>query len=289
MSNNIVLNQSRIKTFTSCEELYHLEYEFNGTGLTPKSKELALTTGSAYHSAIAHYYHHGRDVVGALKAAETLFDNIMSTARLMGEERELWERDKKVIEIMVRNYHLRYHKEALEILAPEVSGLVELGNSGHRLAIRADALFREYNRVGIMEYKTKGRTPSGLEVARIHTEIQPTAYLYAVSKLSGMTCEMVKYRWAIKKPEYEITRMHLEEITTRTARDLQRFEDEAIEVANRIVDRRKTGKWLHNWGQCTTFGECRMRRICLHHQDPSVISLFDLRKPDYVNEAEGAK
>lgn len=282
----IVLNQSRIQNFLACEEFYQLNYEFAGTGLVQKSKELPLTTGSAYHSAIAHYYQHSRDVEGAIKVSADYFATAMSEARLMGEERELWNRDKAIVEIMVRNYHLKYHREALEILAPEVTGLVQLGNSPHRLAIRADGLYREYARIGIMEYKTKGRTPSGLEVARIHTDIQPTAYLYAVGKLTGMHVEMVKYRWAIKKPEYEITRMHLEEITTRTARDMKRFEDEAIEVADRIVARRLDGKWLHNWGQCTTFGECRMRRLCLHHKEASVVSLYGARKPDYVNEAE---
>jgi len=282
---SVYLNQSRISSFLSCEELYHLQYEFQG-GLTPKATELALSTGSAYHAGTSHYYHHNRDVDGAVREAQKLHDERRSEGRIMAAESPLWDNDRMVVELLLRTYHQRYHNEPLQVLMPEASGQVRLGKSPHFLVFRTDAVFQEYGHIGLLEFKTKGRTPSGLEITRIHSDIQPTAYIYGVSKSTGLNVEIVKFRFAIKKPEYELKRLHLEEATSRTKKDLQRFEDETIWICERILENRKSGRWIHNWNQCTTFGECRMRRACLHHRDDAVISLFNARKFDYVDEAK---
>lgn len=284
---SVYLNQSRLRSFLECEELYHLQYEYQG-GLTPKATELALSTGTAYHSGVSFYYHHGRDLEGAVAEAQKVHDEKRASASLLGGEIPLWENDRAILELLVRTYHQRYRNEALQVLMPEAEGCVRLGKSPHFLVFKTDAVYQEYNHIGLLEYKTKGRTPSGLEITRIHTDIQPTAYTYGVRKSTGLRVEGVKFRFAIKKPEYELSRLHLEEFTSRTDKDLQRFEDEAIWVAERILENRKSGRWLHNWGQCTTFGECRMRRSCLHHRDPAVISLYNPRQKDYVDAATEA-
>lgn len=286
---SVYLNQSRLGSFLSCEELYHLQYEYQG-GLTPKATELALSTGSAYHAGTSHYYHHNRDIDGAVAEAQKLHDEKRAEGNIMGPESPLWDNDRAIVELLLRAYHQKYHREALQVMMPEASGCVRLGNSPHFLVFRTDAVYQEYNHIGLLEFKTKGRTPSGLEITRIHSDLQPTAYCYGVSKATGLNVEGVKFRYAIKKPEYELNRLQLEEFTARTPRDLARFEEEAIWVCDRILDNRKTGRWIHNWNQCTTFGECRMRRSCLHHRDPAVISLYNARRRDYVDEAiEGGK
>jgi hypothetical protein len=283
---SVYLNQSRLRDFLACEEYYHLGYEYQG-GLTPKATELALSTGSAYHEGVSHYYHHDRDTDGGVEVAKTYHNDKRTSASLMPDERPLWDTDLVILELLLRSYDRKYHNEPLQVLMPEATGTVRLGNSPHYLVFRTDAVYQEYGTIGLLEYKTKKRTPSSLEIARIHSDIQPTAYIYGVRAATGLQVQGVKFRWAIKNPKLELNAIQLEEFTSRTKLDLKRFEDEAIHVCDRILENRKSGMWLHNWNQCTTFGECRMRRSCLHHRDPAVISLFTPRKRDYVDEAGG--
>lgn len=283
---SVYLNQSRLSDFLKCEEFYHLNWEHGGHGLKPKQLNINLEAGSSYHDGIAFYYHHDRDIDGAVKACEDRFDQATAIARPIGDEQRLWAEMRITLAIMVRNYHAKYKDEALAVVAPEVKGAVRLGKSPHYLVFRTDAVFQRYGTIGLLEYKTKGRTPSSLEVARIHSDIQPTAYTYGVRAQTGMVVEGVEFRWAIKKANYDVSRMHLCEWTARTKRDLQRFEDEAVAICERILERRKSGTYVHNWNQCTVFGECAMRRVCLHHRDPATLALYDPRGDDYVVEAQ---
>lgn len=295
---SVYLNQSRIGDFLRCEELYHLNWEFKapltgdqpeeGAGLTSKSVRLPLVTGSAYHTGVSHYYHHNRDLDGAIQVAMEAHDVARADASLMNDEIPLWDKDKQIVAFLLASYHAKYKGEALQVLMPEASGIVRLGSSPHFLVFRTDAVFNEYKTLGLLEYKTKGRTPSGLEIATIHTNLQPTAYLYGVKKATGLGVSIVKYRWAIKKPEYELSRVQIGEDTHRTDADLKRFEEEAIDVAERILARRKDGKWLHNWNQCTVFGECDKRLVCIHHRASAVLTRYKSRTPDYVDEARAS-
>jgi hypothetical protein len=284
--NGVFINQSRLTDFLNCQELYQLRYEHDGTGLATKGRELSLSVGQAYHKGIAAYYHKGRDVEQGVIAARDCFDVEQSAARLMADESQQWQDSQQLLEVMVRRYDKKWANEALTILATEVSGQVQLGSSPHHLIFRTDVLCQELGSIKLIDHKTKGRTPGANEIAKIHSDIQPSAYCYAVRKKIGARVEGMKIRFQIKRADYPMDRALFEEFTARSDRDLARFEEEAIWACDRILELRKSGKWLHNWSHCLTYGECRMRRICLHHREPSVISMFEKREADYVNAAE---
>jgi hypothetical protein len=279
------INQSRLSNFMSCEVLYEQTWEYGGTGLSPKQMRLALSFGSSYHDGVAEYYRNGRDVGAAISVALKKLVEERERARLMAGEISVWDEAVNTLAIMLNNYHVKFHDETINVLAPEVKGVARLGSSPHRLVFRTDALFEQYNRISILESKTKNRTPGGGEITKIHLDLQPTAYVYGVRRETGLDVTDVRYRWAIKKPEYDVSRMFVEEVTSRTARDLDRFEQQAIWICDRILDNRKTGKWIMNFGQCTIYGECDMIRLCRHHRDSSVVALYNQRKPDYVHES----
>jgi hypothetical protein len=280
----VYLNQSRASDFLNCEVLYYLNYEFRG-GLRGKSKELALELGSAYHAGIAAYYKYGRSIDKGQAAAREYLEAVIAEVRPLAEERKIWNEATLMACLMIERYHIRYKDEPLEILAAEVEGDVQIGDSPHHLIFRTDALVKQYQTIGLIDHKTKGKDPQSLEIARLHMGIQPSSYVYGVRKKTGMPVSGMWIRYAIKKPKYEASRMHREEWTGRSDQALDRFEKQMIMLCDRILELRKSGKWLHNWNHCTTYGECRKRAICLHHFNETVLNAFVPRDPDYVDEA----
>src|SRR5438046_2152759 len=157
--------------------LYFEEYERNGTGIRTKEERLPIATGSAYHDGIAAYYHNNKNVEIAIEAALETMRARTEKANPFPQERELWQNDALIVAKLIAAYHQRYANDSITVLMPEAKGVVRLGNSPHHLVFRTDAIYQQYSQMGLLEYKTKGRTPSALEIAKIHLDIQPTAYL----------------------------------------------------------------------------------------------------------------
>lgn len=299
MATDLYLNQSRISEVLDCEKKYYWGYEYNkdlkegeGKGIRTRSEKLPLVTGRCYHTGIAHYYHHDRDIEGAIEAAKKEFNAIADKAQPVGDEIKLWNQDLMTLAVLLQGYHSRWKQEPLTVLAPEFTGQVKVGEvTVHGkvtvvwLVFRTDALVKEYNSVILLEHKTKGRTPSANEIAAINSALQPTAYCYSASKSTKMRVEGVKFRFAIKKPDYEVRRMHTEAFTSRTTADLKRFEEQTLWVAERIIERRSDGKWLNNWGHCFRYSECPYRRLCLYHGESSMFGMYAPRAADYVDTA----
>lgn len=289
----IYLNQSRISEVLDCEQQYYWEYEHEALhGIRVKTEKLPLVTGRCYHTGISYYYHHDRDIRGAIDAAVAEFKQVTEKVRPMGDENKLWEQDALTLAVLLQGYHARWQHEPLTVLAPECTGSVLVGTitvQGKSIEVyfvfRTDALCSEYKTICLLEHKTKGRTPSANEIAATHNALQPTSYCYGTSKLTGMKVQGVKYRFAIKKPDYEVRRMHTEAFTSRTDKDLARFEEETLWVASKIMQRRLDGQWLHSWNHCYRYSECPYRRLCLYHGEEAMFSLYEPRKHDYVDEA----
>jgi hypothetical protein len=285
-----VFNQSRIGDYLDCHRYYYLGYETLAVspehpGLKPRVERMPLLMGHIYHEAVAEYYRSGRDVPKAKQLVLERFQDAVKKYRVPQQELPVWEAEWLTCLIMVENYHTRYKNEALIVLAPEVVGKVRLGSSDYWLAFRTDVLHNEYNVIGLIDHKTTAVTPSGQTVANIHNAMQFTAYMYGVSKQTGLDARQMKIRWAVKKAKYAPSEMHLEETTTRTFKDFKRFEDEAVWICEEIEQHRKDGKWAHNWNNCMRYGECEFRKLCLHHEDPVVFGAYTFREPDYVDAA----
>jgi hypothetical protein len=289
------VNQSRLQDFLDCEVYYHLNYEYrpkeeyDAGGIRMRAMQLPLEFGTAYHEAVGEYYATKRNVDAAIAKGVKLLLTSQKLALPIGDEVKTWDNHVLLLPQMIRAYDVKYHNEPIQVLATEVHGDVQLGSSPHHLVFRTDALVQQYNQVGLLDHKTRGRAPTWMDTGRIHMGIQPTAYMYGVLKSTNFNVSGMWIRMAIKKPKLGPAEMHVEEWTTRNKADLQRFEDQAITVCERILELRRTGKWLHNFNHCIAYGECRMRPMCLHHNDDIVLGKYEPRKADYVNDADACR
>lgn len=285
VAGGLYVNQSRLSDFMSCEVLYELNWEHKGHGMALKSRTLNLDTGTAYHAGAAEYYRSGKNVVKAIEVANATFKEFYDLANPIGEERNEWEENQLLLAIMLSSYHRRYEREPFDVIAPEVEGVARLGDSKHHLVFRTDAIAQQYGSIGLLDHKTKGRTPSALEIAKIHLGVQPSAYIYGTRRTTGLPVSGMWVRYAIKNAKLDPNKMHIEAWTGRGEKEIARFERQAIIICDRILELRRSGNWVHNWNNCTTFGECHMRRFCLHNFDPAVEGLYAPREPDYVTTA----
>jgi len=290
----IILNQSSFKDFMNCQRLYAWK---RLQQLEPVGKRSALEIGTATHAGLAHI-HSGNSVEsGVAVAVKKLTER--AGPKLAFEDKALPEA-QLIVETLIPAYVANYEKTG-EIWTPlnqEIEFMVEVGeDSNVYLRGKADNLSTAKGGLYLVDYKTAGKLDPR-DLLKYELDVQLSAYIYGLTK--HLTEESIRrggepvfIRGAIidvlvktKVPQFA------RDFFTRTLDELQEFEDEWIEVNNRIrVQHARVAAgedWKivfpRNTEHCFRYGTCPFRDVCMK-DTPVRRALYNKRKPDYVDEA----
>jgi hypothetical protein len=225
----------------------------------------------------------------ALQAAQDQFISNMPKVATPGDT-ELINEHIVLLGRMAADYerHWADTPDAWTPIAIETQGKVEVGppGSGVYLIFKVDEVGMWHNAVWMVDRKTAGRMdPRDLQ--KYQLDIQLSAYVYGLRKLTGMPVAGAIIDYAVKTKVPQFTR----DVFTRTTEDLQEFEDEWLEVAREIAWRLRRIEQGEDWktvlykntNECFSYGTCWYRDLCVS-DTPTRRLAFKRRDEDYVED-----
>lgn len=309
----MIINSSRGHTARSCPAKYCLNYELN---IVPKKKAVPLMTGGAVHVGLAGWY-----ASGNIDIALGMFEGKYreeTKGFWIGEEQEIVEKEIAYGKYMLREYAKQYPSEHWEMARPESKFKVVLGEHCyvceapydrqwqldvkkmpnelasqsecltcgapiHILVGTADLLVTWKGGLWIVEHKTTKQAASNW-IESFQRATQPSAYVYGMSKSLGHRVKGVLLN-ALKKtkvPDY------IRDIFLRSAKQLNWFVKDTIEICNDIIRWKAQGWWQQYTEECYHWGRCPYIPLCNRYEEYHTIPLeeilplgYEIREPDY--------
>ena len=283
--------QSGVKQFISC----HREYGWSRVeNLEPEQPRWPLEFGSATHLFLQEHKR-GVPMAEALKLAEARLVRDFKPA-MFQEELEEREQYKELLRNLVPAY-MAYWSDDIDVpIGNEIKGRVEVGEgTGVYIVFQVDQIVSAHGQFWIKDYKTMSKNDDrGFQPYEI--DIQPTAYVYAVSKMMyGWKPHSAKPRIAgtiidglikTKVPQFR------RETFLRTDDDLAEFEREWVEVCREIAMRHarvQAGEpwklvFYRNTQHCFKWGRaCDFFQLCTK-DSPMMRMAYKHRVADYMDD-----
>lgn len=265
-------NQSRLTTYQKCQRKYFLNFE---EALVPATDPDYFVRGRLAHEVFEAYFSTpaGEDKATHWRIALPNPEPPAAGIDLLADVRA----ESTVVEGMFEVYRETFPEEEFEIIHPEVSGEVTIGDN--KLVFRADGIVAWNKQLWLLEHKT-AKVINPQTWLRLHKSIQISAYIYGVQKLLGLTLRGAILTVLKSKPPFTAER----QLTFRTPLQLNQFESWFIRLADEIRAKRGAEEFIPHPAECHTFGPCPYIPIC--HATPNEAgfarSLFVTREPDYT-------
>lgn len=298
----IVLNQSSLKEYLSCNRLYGWRRII---GLDVPVRPAAPSIGIAVHAGLAMFHAlQGADEQAEVKARVTTKEELKKQAgpTTAFEDKTLPEA-MAIAEGLVAAYidHWRGEENLWSPLNQEIEFKVEVGtNTGVFLIGRADNLSMVKGALYLVDYKTAGKMDPR-DLLKYDLDLQLTCYTYGLSKL--LTNESVATGGSPIRVQGAIidllvktqTPQFARETYTRTDAELEEFEAEFVEYGNRIRAQRERVAAGEDWKivfpknteSCFKWGRaCSFRELCLKDTPERRKMFYAPRRPDYVDGYE---
>jgi hypothetical protein len=282
------INQSRVAKVLDCPQDYAYTYEEN---LAPKHTPPPLITGSALHAGLAVLRQtdkegNPRTLREAQNAVRAYYREVVQREHELQaftkEELEAAEIETLWGQMMLARFVRQFPEPEWQILEPEVSGEVQIGNSKHTLVFRVDGLVQWRGQLWLAEYKSKNRITEPY-IRSFTLDKQISCYVYGASKQLGRPIAGSLLWIFPKSPTDAPIRF---ETPLRTPEQLERIEWELIYFCEVIESYRKMGKWPRNERMCYAPGRrpCIFLNLCLWGEHSDYRDQFIERKGDYVDD-----
>lgn len=293
------VNQSRVRSYQSCDRLYGWQYV---EGLVPDRPKKQLELGSAVHKAM-EIMHSGdgseENFQLARNAAEARFRSTMSRIILPGDEADLQE-GLATLDRLLPAYRAHYAAKGQlwKPLGMEVSFCVEVGEGTNVWLVgRIDNLVTYANGLWLVDYKTMDKLDFR-NFTKFEMDLQLTAYIYGGTKqlsldsmARGEPPTIVRGAIIDGLVKTQVPQFH-RELYRRTIEDLREFEVEFVEKAREIaikhmrVENGEPWKAVFpkNTNQCFAYGTCAFRDLCMKDNDTRRLGYVQ-RSADYVDTA----
>lgn len=292
----IVLNQSSLKDYLTCQRLYGWR---RIQGLDLGIRPAAPSIGIATHAGLALLHASGN--VDEAKAAAKLKLKGEAGPRSAFEDKSLPEAEA-ITTGLIDAYHEHWAglEQMWSPLNQEIEFRVEVGtNTGVFLIGRADNLSMVKGALYLVDYKTASKMDPR-DLLKYELDLQLTCYTYGLSKL--LTTESVAAGGDPIRVEGAIIDLLVKtqvpqfarETFQRSQEELDEFEAEFIEYGRRIRSQRERVDAGENWKivfpknteACFKWGRaCSYRDLCLK-DTPVRRAMYKQRTPDYVDAYE---
>ena len=318
----IVLNQSYLKTFQDCQRLFGW---IRLQDLTSPRRRSAPEIGTAVHEGLAVFHVEGGTKEKAMAAAKEKLaersgassafeDKTLDEAqdivdRTLPAYFDYWEGQNEIwaplgvevqftIQVQPGWWHRTFSGEVSDEDGKRLDAHWKENPSGIWLRGKSDNLSVHAGALYLVDYKTAGRMDPR-DLLKYEIDMQLSAYIYGLSKqLTEDSIKQgedpVRVQGAIidllvktKVPQFA------RETYTRTDSELEEFEAEFLEIGTRIINQKERVDNGEDWkvvfprstNHCFQYGTCRFRDLCVK-DTPVRRAAFDIREPDYVDEAQ---
>jgi len=283
--NMLKVSNSSTSMFRTCPKKYYWHYI---EGLTPKSKSLALTLGSALHQAFdAHYSQSGspitqiREVYKEANAkAANHFNQVEDLAVDENTAAAMWA------------YYPHKDLSQYEEIQSEKEFEIQFGKlRSVRFVGRVDGLVKVKGLYWIRELKTTSFSPKQFK-GRQSTSIQATAYVYALQRMGidvkGVIYDCVRKPRLYKRVDEDMVsyakritnlykydgalpqnsrKYYLQHPEYRSRVQLRHYEEDMTDTINDIRRHRNKGQWNRNMDSCWRFNSmCPYSKVCFMDQ-----------------------
>lgn len=289
---DITLRQSSEKSYQECHRYYGWE---RIESLVPNTPEWPLVFGTAAHVFLQE---RGRGVAvdTALKLAEesmieACFDPDTNKSLIGLDDMPVLEDYILLLRNLAPGYEKHWGDESEQFipLGNEIKGRVAVGPPEAKvfLVFKTDKIVHYQNDLWLIDHKTMGKNDDR-EFNKYEMDVQPTAYIYGVSKVLGKRVAGIIIDGLIKTKVPQYRREHF----LRSDAQLREFELEFVELCHEIawrLQRVKNGEdwktvFYKNTGSCFNYGRaCRYLPLC--KRDTPVMRMnFRKRAADYMDD-----
>jgi hypothetical protein len=280
------LRQSSEKSFQLCKRYYGWERIEN---LAPVAIQWNLIFGTATHLFLQERGR-GVDIPKALAAAEKSLSDAVK-GKLVGDDVGLYEEHLFMLRNIAPVYDAYWGADDAHAFIPlgqEIKGRIPVGDPRHKvfLVFKTDKIVNYLGQLWLIDHKTM-RKNDDREFAKYEMDIQPTAYIYGVSKVLGIRVAGIIIDGIIKTKVPQFRR----ESFLRSDAELKEFEEEFVEMCQEIGWRMKRVQNGENWktvfykntGSCFHWGKaCAMLKLC-SRDTPVMRMYYEKREPDYMD------
>jgi hypothetical protein len=283
---DFTLRQSSEKSYQLCKRYYGWERIEN---LAPVSIQWNLVFGTATHKFLEERGR-GTDLP---KAVDIAVKNLEEATKhkLQGEDVTIYEEYVHMLRNVGPLYDAYWKDDAHAFipLGQEIKGRVPVGDPKEKvfLVFKTDKIVNYLGQLWLIDHKTM-RKNDDREFAKYEMDIQPTAYIYGVSKVLGIRVAGIIIDGIIKTKVPQFRR----ESFLRSDAELEEFQLEFVEMCKEIAWRMNRVRNGENWkivfykntGACFHWGKaCAMLKLCAK-DTPVMRMYYEKRDPDYMDD-----